>query len=335
MRDLAWAGLVAVAAMIVALAFRSALVPTDPWHYVQGALAFPDGTWRPSGLSRWGFLLPIIPFARLWGDATATYYVVPLLSTGVLAAVLYLLGTRYVSRSTGVLAAAFALGTPLVFVNLTRGYTDLTATTLIGLALLLATLASDAAKDAQAAGRALGLAGARPARGVRLRHGMELRGPRDGDLRVAGDRLGAVADRPPTADPGLVRPTGAGVAGAGHGAVRHRLRRSVPEVPDHPGGRHLRVGGHLGRRVRRAVPVVVHVDPPPIDPRALRWAGAPGLPGRGSGGWDRVPRTAGQDLGVGDADRRTAVGPGRARSTRDTRLCVSMWRGTGCRSSSR
>ena len=133
--------------MVIAMAFRSALVPTDPWHYVQGALAFPEGTWRPSGLSRWGFLLPIIPFARVWGDATATYYVVPVLSTGVLAGVLYLLGTRYVSRSTGALAAVFALGTPLVFVNLTRGYTDLTATTLIGLALLLATLAADAAAE--------------------------------------------------------------------------------------------------------------------------------------------------------------------------------------------
>ncbi len=155
-RDLSWAALLAVVAMGIALAYRSALVPTDPWHYVQGALAFPEGTWRPSGLSRWGFLLPIIPFARIWGDATATYYVVPLLSTGVLAAVLYLLGTRYVSRSTGVLAAAFALGTPLVFVNLTRGYTDLTATTLIGLALLLATLAADAAEDAHEAGRAWG-----------------------------------------------------------------------------------------------------------------------------------------------------------------------------------
>jgi hypothetical protein len=155
-RDLGWAALVAVVAMAIALAFRSALVPTDPWHYVQGALAFPEGTWRPSGLSRWGFLLPIIPFARLWGDATATYYVVPVLSTGVLAAVLYLLGTRYLSRSTGILAAVFALGTPLVFVNLTRGYTDLTATTLIGLALLLATLAADAAEEAREAGQSWG-----------------------------------------------------------------------------------------------------------------------------------------------------------------------------------
>ncbi len=156
LRDLGWAALVAVVAMGIALVYRSALVPTDPWHYVQGALAFPEGTWRATGLSRWGFLLPIIPFARIWGDATATYYVVPVLSTGVLAAVLYLLGTRYVSRSTGVLAAAFALGTPLVFVNLTRGYTDLTATTLIGLALLLATLAADAADEAREAGRSWG-----------------------------------------------------------------------------------------------------------------------------------------------------------------------------------
>ena len=263
LRDLGWAALVAVVAMGIALIYRSALVPTDPWHYVQGALAFPDGTWRPSGLSRWGFLLPIIPFARIWGDATATYYIVPVLSTGVLAAVLYLLGTRYVSRSTGVLAAAFALGTPLVFVNLTRGYTDLTATTLIGLALLLATLAADAADEARAGRPELGVAGPRPARGLRVRDRVELRGPRDRDLRVAGDRLGAVAHRPAPGDPGVGRPTGPRLACARCPAVRRCLRRPVPQVPDHPGGRHLRVGGQLRRRLRRAVAVVVHDDPAP------------------------------------------------------------------------
>ena len=155
-RDLIWAAVVALVAMAVTFTYRSALVPTDPWHYVQGALDFPNGTWRPAGLSRWGFLLPIIPFASLWGDATATYYVVPLLSTGMLAAVLYLLGTRFVSRTTGVLGAAVGITTPIVFVNLTRGYTDLTATMLIGLAILLATVAQDAAAAAQEAGRSWG-----------------------------------------------------------------------------------------------------------------------------------------------------------------------------------
>lgn len=155
-RDTLWAAVVALVSMAVALAFRSALVPTDPWHYVQGALDFPDGTWHPAGLSRWGFLLPIIPFARLWGDATATYYALPLLSTGLLAAVLYLLGTRFVARTAGVLGAVLALATPLVFVNLTRGYTDLTATTLVGLAILLATLAEDSARRAEASGTGWG-----------------------------------------------------------------------------------------------------------------------------------------------------------------------------------
>jgi hypothetical protein len=137
---------VGLAAMAVAWALRSAIVPTDPWHYVQGALAFPEGTWRPAGLSRWGYLLPIIPFARAWGDATATYYAIPLLTTGVLAGVLYLLGSRFVARAAGLLGVLLVLGTPLILVNLTRGYTDLTATTLVGLALLLVTLAQDAAE---------------------------------------------------------------------------------------------------------------------------------------------------------------------------------------------
>ena len=108
------AGVLAAIAMVVAFRFRSALVPTDPWHYVQGAIAFPDGTWRPEGLSRWGYLLPMIPFARLWGDSTATYYVLPLLSTGLLAAVLYLLGTRHVNRIAGVASASTVPRTPAI-----------------------------------------------------------------------------------------------------------------------------------------------------------------------------------------------------------------------------
>ena len=154
--DLAWAGLVAVAAVVTAMAFRSALVPVDPWHYVQGALVFPEGTWRPAGDTRWGYIVMIVPFTWLWGDATASYYAVPLLSTGALAGVLYLLGTRYVSRTAGVLSALLALASPLVFVNLTRGYPDVTATAMIGLAILLATLAGDAARRAEANGAGWG-----------------------------------------------------------------------------------------------------------------------------------------------------------------------------------
>lgn len=155
-RDLVWAGLVGLVAGITSLAFRSALVPVDPWHYVQDALVFPQGTWRPAGDTRWGYVLLIVPFARLWGDASASYYAVPIVSTGVLAGVMYLLGTRYVARTAGVLAALLGLATSLVLVNLSRGYPDLTATTFVGLAILLATLAGDAAHRAQAAGASWG-----------------------------------------------------------------------------------------------------------------------------------------------------------------------------------
>lgn len=50
--DLAWAGLTALVAVVTCLLFRSALVPVDPWHYVQDALAFPQGTWRPAADTR-------------------------------------------------------------------------------------------------------------------------------------------------------------------------------------------------------------------------------------------------------------------------------------------
>ena len=46
----------------------------------------------------------------------------------------------------GVVGVVLTLTSPLVLVNLTRGYPDLTATMLVGVAILLATLAEDAAK---------------------------------------------------------------------------------------------------------------------------------------------------------------------------------------------
>ena len=180
----------------------------------------------------------------------------------------------------------------------------------------------------------LGVAGPRPARGLRIRDGVELRGPRDRDLRVAGDRLGAVAHRPAPGDPGVVRPTGPRLACARCAALRCCVRRPVPQVPDHPGGGHLRVGGQLRRRVRRAVAVVVHDDPAPLDPGDLRRPGPPGMPGRRCGRRGGVPRPAGSDLGMGDADGGPPLAPGRAARTQGIPPCVSTWRATGCRSSS-
>ena len=234
-----------------------------------------------------------------------------MLSTGVLAAVLYLLGTRYVSRSTGVLAAAFALGTPLVFVNLTRGYTDLTATTLVGLALLLATLAADAADEAREAGRGWGwrVPALLAACGFVTGWSFEVRETAIFAWPVIGWVLWRIG-RPLRTLAWFAPPALAWLA-LDMLLCARGLRRPVPEVPDHPRRRHLRVRGELGRRLCRAVPVVVHDGPAALDPRGLRGSGPPGLPGRGGGGGRGVPRTAGPDLGLGDADRRAAVDPGR------------------------
>ena len=59
--------LAAMGAMVVAGLWRSSLVPTDPWHYVQGALAFPGADLAPGGDDALGFVLPIIPFAHCGG----------------------------------------------------------------------------------------------------------------------------------------------------------------------------------------------------------------------------------------------------------------------------
>ena len=98
-------------------------------------------------------------------------------------------------------------------------------------------------------------------------------------------------------------------------AVRGGLRRPVAQVPDPPGGGHLPVGGQLGRRLRRAVPVVVRDDPAPVDPGGLRRAGPAGLPGRRArwAGSCSAPSWAGS--GPGGCSRSVCCGSRAARWT--------------------
>jgi 4-amino-4-deoxy-L-arabinose transferase-like glycosyltransferase len=107
-----------------AFAWRSPLIPTDPWHYIHAALSFPSEDWVPLGFTRYGIILANIPPAHLFGDAEATYYFWPLLSVLVLAAATYLLGRRWFGAVGGLVAVVVLFSNSILLYNLTRGYPD-------------------------------------------------------------------------------------------------------------------------------------------------------------------------------------------------------------------
>lgn len=133
----------AVLVMAAATHWRAALIPIDPWDYVEGALNFPNGVWNEVGLSRWAMLAPLMLFGRLWGNAEATYYAYPILAAGLLAGVLYGLAARLVNRWTGLAGALLVCSSALVFVHLSRGYPDVIAVAFVGLSLLALMIARD------------------------------------------------------------------------------------------------------------------------------------------------------------------------------------------------
>ena len=54
--------------------FRAVLVTSDPWHYAQAALDFGGHEWIPSGLTRWGIIVPLVPVAAVFGQTLPTFY---------------------------------------------------------------------------------------------------------------------------------------------------------------------------------------------------------------------------------------------------------------------
>ena len=141
--DLLVAGLIALPVMVVAIIWRSPIIPTDPWHYVQRAIDFPDRVWVPLGYTRYGIIVPNIIPAKLFGNAQAAYYFWPLVSAGVLAAVVYLMGRRWWGPVAGVVAVVVLFTNSLVFQNLTRQYPDIMAMSLIFAAAFCALMARD------------------------------------------------------------------------------------------------------------------------------------------------------------------------------------------------
>lgn len=139
-------GLVTV---VLGYVWRTTLVPTDPWHYVQAAVDFPAprSSWNEVGLTRWGMILPLRALAILFGNSELTFLVIPILSSAVLVSALVLLVARFWGRWAGLAAGVLFLANSVVFSNLSRGYPDLTATALVVVAVLVAFHARDAAAE--------------------------------------------------------------------------------------------------------------------------------------------------------------------------------------------
>ena len=89
-RDILPAVAVATVVTVMAWVWRSPMVPTDPFHYVVQTLEFPSDDWVALGLSRYGIFLANLLPAYLFKNAEATYYFWPLVSTALLAAMVYL-----------------------------------------------------------------------------------------------------------------------------------------------------------------------------------------------------------------------------------------------------
>lgn len=152
--DFVTAMLLGVLVMVLTWHWRAAIVPIDPWDYVEGALNFPNGAWNEVGLSRWGMLAPLMLAGAIWGNAEITYYIYPIVAAGLLVGVLYGLAARLANRWTGVAGSLLVSLTALVFVHLSRGYPDLIALAFVGLALFSLLMARDAMTESPRLGSA-------------------------------------------------------------------------------------------------------------------------------------------------------------------------------------
>lgn len=103
----------------------------------------PDDVWIPLGYTRYGLILANILPAGLFGNAEATYYFWPVISAGVLAAVVYLMGRRWWGPVAGVVAVVVLFTNSIVFYNLTRQYPDVMSMTLVFSGAFCALMARD------------------------------------------------------------------------------------------------------------------------------------------------------------------------------------------------
>ncbi|WP_082590072.1 glycosyltransferase family 39 protein [Phycicoccus sp. Soil748] len=137
------AAVIGLAVIALAYVYRSIVVPTDPWHYVRSAMYFPSDGWVALGYTRYGMVLANLPTVWLFGNAQATYYFWPILSSGLMAAGVYLIGRRFWGPVAGLAAVALLISNRVIFYNLSRGYPDIMSMALFVGAILCALAARD------------------------------------------------------------------------------------------------------------------------------------------------------------------------------------------------
>jgi hypothetical protein len=130
-------------ACVVAFKLRTIPVSTDPWHYVQAGLTFPEPSWLLVGLTRYGMVLPMIPVARLFHESELSFYLTPVLITGVLVASLHWLTARFYGQVAAAAAAVLLMANSLVLVNASRMYPDIYAVAMTAVAVMFAVAARD------------------------------------------------------------------------------------------------------------------------------------------------------------------------------------------------
>lgn len=136
--DVLTAVVVGALTAVVTLVWRTEIVSTDPWHYVQAALHFPTTAWVPLGYTRYGMILPVVPVAHLLGNAQVTYYVWAVLASATLTGSLYLVARRWWGPIAGIVAVLLTVTNWVVFLNMSRYYPDVMSMALIMAALVVA-----------------------------------------------------------------------------------------------------------------------------------------------------------------------------------------------------
>lgn len=129
--------------LAIAWLSRTVLVTSDPWHYAQAALNFGTHQWIPSGLTRWGIIVPLIPVGAVFGPTLPTFYAFAFLATTLVVAVVYGLARWVGPPLIAALTVVVFVAQPLTLLNLSRGYPDLMAVALNGLTLILVLLARE------------------------------------------------------------------------------------------------------------------------------------------------------------------------------------------------
>ncbi len=143
-RKLVEAMLVGLLACVAAVVLRTLPVTSDPWHYVRAGLDFPAQTWNLVGLTRYGLVLPEALITRFAGLSQLSFYLLPVLSTGVLVGAAYWLSRRSFGLLAALASAVLLLADSVVLQNASRLYPDVPAAAATALAVALAVATRDA-----------------------------------------------------------------------------------------------------------------------------------------------------------------------------------------------